>query len=528
MQSKNRGSLERSLQKLKAEKLSLKDRLALLRKENRDLERSLRNRGFLLNAMPAGIIILQQGKILEMNEMLLEQLGYKAEEVVGRNFFDFIHPDQRGYVRGLHSMWDSGKMSPEQYDAILMTRDDDALHFDIRVERIRLKNRKAFLLNLTRLEKRKELEREKLLLKKMEALTTMASGLSKELNSCFNDIIGNIQDLRAVRGAENGSLLESLKEVESGSLKVQAIVRELEVLAGMKHDRHGMISCDLNRMVKEAVASTIPKWKDGPGNNGINIDLKTYLRSSSSVEGNPGEIEDVIVSMVKNAVEAMPEGGEILISTEDSAGYAHIFIQDSGEGISPRYRDRLFDPFFTTKGLNSAGLGLSLSYAVIKRHNGGIEMSSEEGQGTIFHVKLPISRWERKNKPKADRKKIKEAQILIIQGEDIAGELLSQLLTCKGCKVDTALNGIEGLGKLKRKKFDMVVADADRLHVEGRMFLEKGRKINPDLIVVLIGKDEDHRTFDQGNNLSTELSISKPIDVNRAVKQIAELLMVKR
>ncbi|MFC1533546.1 ATP-binding protein [Thermodesulfobacteriota bacterium] len=523
----NPASLETRIQKLKAENRSLRERLTSIKKENLIQEKSMRNRDIIFNSMAAGIVIIQQGKVMEMNEILLEQLGYGAEEVIGRDFMDFIRSDQRGYVRGLHDIWESGKMAPDQYDAPLVTRDGKTIYCEVRVKHIRLKNRKTFLLNLTRLEQRKELEKEEIQSSKEEALITMASVLTSEFNRYFNSLMDNIIHIRAAY-SDNNNLAEALKEVENTLYGALSINRELKAIAGAENDKRDMISFDLNEVVKGAVAYTAQAWKEGPEKHGEKIDLKTYLRSSSPVKGEPKEIKDVIIDIITNAVRAMPDGGEILITTEDNAGYAHIYIQDSGIGISDQSIDRIFDPFFTTKGNDSMGLGLSRSYAIIKKHRGDINVSSQEGQGAIFHIRLPRTKQDQKSKPKADRKKIKDAQILIVQDKDVARELLSHSLTSKGCKVNTAANGLEGLGELKKKKYHLVIADTELLGTEGNIFIIKSRKMNPESSIVLIKGDEEGVQFNQDDKPDADLNIMKPIDMNRAVKQILELLMARQ
>ncbi|MFC1866969.1 ATP-binding protein [Thermodesulfobacteriota bacterium] len=514
------------LQKLKAENGSLREGLASLKTDNINLGRSLNNREILFNSMPAGIILIQQGKILEMNEVLLEQLGYRAEEVLDHDFLDFVHHDLKRYVSGIHNVWDSGKMVPDQYDVRLVKQNGETIYCDAKVKRIRFKSRTTFLLILTRLEKRKEMERKSLHSTKMEALITMASGLNHAFRDYLDTLLKNIKDLRTVSSGDNNGIEKAIKEIENRAYMALSITRELEAFARKENDKQDMTSLDINDQVKEAVTSTIQTWKDGPESKGLKIGLKTYLRSSSPIEGNPKEIKGALSHMITNAVEAMPCGGEIDITTEENAGYAHLYIQDSGIGIPGQFKERIFDPFFTTKGDDSMGLGLSLSYAVFKRHKGDIEITSQEGQGTIFHIKLPLTSQE--ERPKPDRKRIKGAQILIIQEDDVARELLSHLLTSKGCNVNTANNSLEGLGELKRKKFDLVVAETETPHLGGNSFVKKSRKINPELSIVVIKGAPEGDPLGANDEPDADLMIMKPLDVNKVVKQILKLLMFRR
>ena len=122
------------------------------------------------------------------------------------------------------------------------------------------------------------------------------------------------------------------------------------------------------------------------------ISIKTYLRKLAPVRGNPKEIQNVFQSMISNAVEALPNGGEIYLTTEEDSDFAYVYIQDNGLGIPEEIRCKIFDPFFSTKSGSSLGLGLSMANAIVGQHRGEIEVMSNEGQGTTFIVKLPLAK----------------------------------------------------------------------------------------------------------------------------------------
>ena len=337
---------------------------------------------------------------------------------------------------------------------------------------------RALLLNLTGLKERKAREKERLRSSKMEALVTMASGLKNELHRRLDPLITNTRDPGAAYAEMNHAPSGALERLAKNAEEFLSIVRKLEIIANRGSEYQNSRSFDLNEGVKEAVSTSVLKWKGFLEDRGVKIDFKTYLRSSSLVEGDPEGIKEAVSHLLNNAVEAMPNGGEVYITTEDNAGFAHIYIQDSGIGISEMEIDRVFDPFFTSKGDGFAGLGLSLCHAIIYGHGGDIEISSRKGLGSVFHILLPSIRKESTPRPKADRTRIREAQILIIQEDDIARELLSHLFINKGCRVDTAADGMEGLGKLKRKRFDLMIADMETLRFKEDIFLKKSRDIN--------------------------------------------------
>ena len=108
--------------------------------------------------------------------------------------------------------------------------------------------------------------------------------------------------------------------------------------------------------------------------------------------GNPNELQEVFLNIVLNSIEAMPKGGTITFKTKRANGFVIIEVGDDGIGIPEPIRHRVFDPFFTTKGVQRSGLGLSISYGIIHRHHGEIQMESQEGVGTTFVVRLPLAK----------------------------------------------------------------------------------------------------------------------------------------
>ena len=153
MQKEQRGLWEKRVTRLKADIQSLREKPASLRKKNNDLKKILRSRNSLFHSIPAGIVLVQQGKIMDINQLALDHLGFASDDIIGHSFLDFVHPDQKAFVEELHKRRISGKVVPELYETDLITKEGEVLCCEVRVKRIRFNNRVAFLVNLTRLEK---------------------------------------------------------------------------------------------------------------------------------------------------------------------------------------------------------------------------------------------------------------------------------------------------------------------------------------------------------------------------------------
>ncbi|MFH1124545.1 MAG: ATP-binding protein [Pseudomonadota bacterium] len=503
----------------------MREKLASVNKENQELRKSLDDRNSLFDALPGGIVVIQQEKIIDINRAALNLIGYKAEEVLGRQFLNFVHPKNKAFLKNLHKNRAAGKWAPKHYEAALVSKGGEILGCDVRVRKTRLNGRIAYLTRLTRLDKRKKREGDLSQSKKMEALITMASGLTNRLSPAVEAIMDSLRPLKEVKDPVRQALTSGLREIEDAANRIMDTTRSLRSLSKTKQEKSEETLFDLKKVVKEAIGLSAARIREEAEKRGVKIDLKTYLRSVSEVEGDPVEIRNVIVHVIANAVEAMPKGGALYLSTEGNAGYAHIYIQDSGFGIPEDLEDRILDPFFTTKAEQGIGLGLSLSSAVIRRHHGTLEVTSKKDQGTIVTIRLPIARQEPKQKSRGAKKKIKDAQILLIEDDNMIMEILSQLLVSKGCRVVTAVSGREGLNHLRKKAFDMVIVGSGTPDMRAEALARKIRTSDNALPLALIAEHEGMGKASHARVPAVDLLITKPIDMNYVVNQISELLM---
>jgi PAS domain S-box-containing protein len=527
MQGKQKELFQSHIERLRKENDDLKKKLASRKKENADILKSLTRSEALLNVMPAGLILIQDGKVLKANDSILESLSYKREDIIGVAFPDLIHADERDHITKIHKLWESGRMSPDQYDSRLVTSSGMSVFYEIRCRRIRFQNRTAFLLIATGIKERLEMAQEKTRNEKTDALTTMAAGVKDKFAPFTDIILEAVREYKAFDHSGNRRLEGIFNKLEDASIKALNVNNQLEIITGTGKGKQVLIPFNLNDAVKIAVQSADRTCRELAQTRGIKTALKTYPRSSSLIEGDPKGITDAVSHIITNALEAMPDGGDVYITTEDNNGDAHVYIQDNGTGIPDDFKERIFDPFFTTKE-GAMGLGLSMSCSIIRRHGGDIEFTSQDGEGAIFHIRLPIAGQKPVLKAKGCRKKIADSQIMIIQENDVARELLSHLLKIKGCRMMKAVNASECLVKLKTRPFDMLIVDETALNMGTGIFLEKAGKVIPGLSIVLIAGTKPKSEIDRHYGHEADLIIKKPVDVNSAVKKISEVLLAKK
>jgi CheY-like chemotaxis protein len=184
-------------------------------------------------------------------------------------------------------------------------------------------------------------------------------------------------------------------------------------------------------------------------------------------------LREVLVNMVFNAVDAMPEGGTLSLSSRIVADSAVITVADTGVGMFPEVRSKVFDPFFTTKGKAGLGLGLAVSFGIIRRHGGNIEVESQHGQGTRFRITLPIASIAADSEPHmvmpdelihstgciSRVPEHSQLRLLVVDDEDFVRDLLREILEAEGCKVTLAENGDRALEIFQENQFDGVFTD---------------------------------------------------------------------
>ena len=182
--------------------------------------------------------------------------------------------------------------------------------------------------------------------------------------------------------------------------------------------------------------------------------------------GDAVELREVLVNMIYNAIDAMPSGGEIRMGSQETNGRVVLVIADSGTGMTPEVKSRLFDPFFTTKGKYGTGMGMAVSFGIIRRHNGAIEVESELGRGTTFRISLPVAE-EAAAESEAGLVKAKfsgsvdRIQALVVDDEAAVREVLREALEAEGCEVVVAESGEMALKiyDARNGRVDVVLTD---------------------------------------------------------------------
>lgn len=339
---------------------------------------------------------------------------------------------------------------------------------------------------------------------RLKALGQMASGIAHDVNNALSPVIG-FADL-ILRGdyGLKPDVKKYLGHIRTAGEDIAHIVARLREFYRTREVNESLQQLNLNMLVEQVVDMTRPRWRDIPQSNGITIEVQTVLaQDMPRLAGIESEIREAITNLVLNAVDAMPGGGKITISTRvmrnegvESNGKhsmkAAIDITDTGTGMDEETRKRCLEPFFSTKGKRGTGLGLAMVYGVMERHAGSIEIQSEVGKGTTFRLVFPV----RVNVPSAEPEKdgnvkVEPMQILCIDDESLLRELLKEILERDGHEVVLSDNGQSGLDEFRiaterNRPFDLVITDLGMPYVDGRQVAKTIKLESPRTPVVML------------------------------------------
>ncbi len=221
---------------------------------------------------------------------------------------------------------------------------------------------------------------------RLEAVGALASGVTHYLNNVLQALLGRVQ--LVLQRLEQPDTIRNLEVSERTIVDASQVLRKLQRFSEVRTLSHAE-PMDLNVVVRQVVDVRRTEWEGDAPAEGVGIDVVLDLGDIPRVVGQPMALFEVLSVLLSNAVEALPVGGSIRIRTWVWEGAVHCAVADTGIGMAEDVRRRAVEPFFTTKGPERKGLGLSVAYGIIRRHQGEIEILSAEGRGTLVTLHLP-------------------------------------------------------------------------------------------------------------------------------------------
>jgi signal transduction histidine kinase len=367
---------------------------------------------------------------------------------------------------------------------------------------------------------------------KARAVGALAGGIANEFNNLLAVVLGKTQLMLA--RAPDGPVREGLGAVEEAAWRAADIVRRLQGFAAATMD-DATASVDLTAVVEDAIALTRPVWKDEAEARSVRIDVATDLDRVPPVAGQVGALREAVMNLILNAVDAMPRGGRLGLTTRRVDTGVELQVSDTGEGMPEGVRRRIFDPFFTTRGPQRTGLGLSVVHGVVDRHRGSVRVRSEPGGGTTVTLWLPAAPGHamesRQPVPDAPREqdpgKPVATSILVLEDEEQIRTMLVDALTEAGYRVESATDGLTGLAHFQGGEFDVVLTDLSLPECSGLDVARTVKGLRPETPVVLI-TGWGH-LLDPGRlrESGVDLMLVKPFRLERVVSVVADAVRLR-
>ena len=484
------------------------------------------------------------GYVSRINKTELDMLGYSLAEMLNQPVWKFSIDGQEG--REAFKAKISGISPPGRSFERNYRRKDNSILTVISEDRI-LKDNQGKIIGLRTtiqdITERKQSEKERQLLEeqlrqsqKMEAIGKLAGGIAHDFNNLLT-VIKGYSELSLGQTKDDPLLDENLNEIKQASERAVDLTRQL--LAFSRHQILEMRVLDLNSILRnlDKMLSRVI---------GEDIELVFLLASDlGKVKTDPGQIEQVILNLVINARDAMPNGGKLTIETKNEVldeayarshvavrpgQYVELSVSDTGVGMPQEVRERVFEPFFTTKEKGKGtGLGLSTVYGIVKQSEGNIWLDSKMGQGTTFKIYLP-----QVDEPVDELRENKEVNktfegeetILLVEDDEAVRKLAAEALRRKGYSVLTAHRADEAISLCKRRQepFHLLLTDVVMPQMSGGELAQSLKQVRNDFKVLYMSGYTDDAIVDHGVLETGVNFIQKPFTIGGLSRKVREVL----
>jgi PAS domain S-box-containing protein len=450
------------------------------------------------NALVGVYQVTEEGKFIFVNQKTAEMFGYESPEELYSELDSIVHlyayPEERTDI--LREINEIGYVAGREVKFV----NKDGADIWLKLFTTSFKDRQNVIFEglMQEITEQKQLETQLRHAEKMEAVGTLSGGIAHDFNNILAAIMGNAE-LALDDALAGKTTLKEIQQILKAAGRAKGLVQQ--ILSFSRTAETHLRPLDINKAIIEAtsvIERTIPKM----------IDLELHLdQDLEYISGDSNQIEQILLNLASNAEDAMPDGGKLIIETQDtnldeqygnshpgglSGDYVLLTVSDTGEGMDEDTLEHIFEPFYTTKGVGKGtGLGLSSVYGIVKSHNGYVMCYSEPGVGTTFKIFLPILKSDEKpgEAEEVDVDLIPGGieTILLVDDEESWRDVGSRTLESKGYQVVTASNGEEALDIYRAigNQINLVILDLSMPGMGGHEALKKILAINPEARVLI-------------------------------------------
>jgi len=482
------------------------------------------------------------GNLTFFNNPFCKIVGYSPSQLMGMNTRQYTTPETAERMnRMCEQLMENGiPGNATDYDVIRPNGDEAMLELSFSLRRDPDGRPVGFRGVLRDVSERRKTEEEKRKLEtqlqqaqKMESIGTLAGGIAHDFNNILMGIQGNASLMLLKIGSEHPNF-EKIKNIEQYVQNGTALTKQL--LGFARRGKYLVKATDLNEIIDKSSSLFARTRKE--------IRVHTNLFEAIwSAEVDRGQIEQVLLNLYVNAWQAMPDGGDLFLNTEnvildgsyvkpykvEPGRYVKISVTDTGVGIDKETQKRIFEPFFTTKEMGrGTGLGLASVYGIVKSHGGYINVYSELDEGTTFTIYLPASGKEALEDEEVSTDIIKgSGTILLIDDEkmilDVGRELLEEL----GYTVLPVMGGQEAIDIFEKNcdNVDLIIMDMIMPGMSGSETFDRLKEIRPDVKILLSSGYSIDGQATKILRRGCDGFIQKPFNMNQLAEKIRKILI---
>jgi PAS domain S-box-containing protein len=464
------------------------------------------------------------GRFKWCNSATLSALGLKREDFIGRQLIDLVYEQDRETIQ--EKLSNALRGEPQTYEMRYFSAGGRLRYARVDNSPLVVEGRTTGVLGIARDITEQKEERERAArADKLRALGQLASGVAHDFNNSLAAILGRAQLLR--RQTQDEAQLRNLEIIQTAAEDAAATVRRIQTFARKSAAKEFEI-LDVSALLNDAIEITRTRWQNEARLRGLDYEVFLNAASGQHAFGSASELREVFVNLIVNAVDAMPTGGKLSIGSESHEGRLRLRFTDTGTGMPEEVRQRIFDPFFSTKGAHGTGLGLSVSYSIIERHEGSISVVSEVGGGTTFAIELPAAEVKSQAEETVpETVEIPSLSILVIDDEPAVRETLAEMLEVMGHRVFLADSGHNALQTLAGNNCDLVFTDLAMPEMDGWETSREIRKRWPNMNVVLVTGYGTGTKPPAGEDHLVNGIIGKPFDFSQISETIIGIVAVQ-
>ena len=504
----------------------------------RDSETQFRT---LFESLPDVLMVYDRTNLIRhINRLGAQQLGYVESELVGRPIHG-ISPSAQARSDSEHRNG-SDAIVEQWRETYLLGKNGDKVDVEMIERSVMYAGKPGTLIVARDMTSRKQMESDKETLEqqlrqaqKMEAIGRLAAGVAHDVNNILAAILGHASLLK-VRSDSKGQFWQTGDVIDKAVRRGQQLTSQL--LGFARQGKHHHVSVDVHGVIQEVVSllsRTLEK----------SIALSPVLDASHRwVMGDPNQLYQVLMNLALNACDAMPQGGTLTISTANElidaeAGRrkpglvpgSHLLVKvaDSGVGIPQDIKNKIFEPFFTTKEKGKGtGMGLAMTYGIVKNHQGYIGVSSEAGEGTTMNVYLPVTGESSENNDSdvTESLFLGHGNILVVDDDEVVAGVAAELLEHLGYHVAIVTSGDQAVEYCQRHPggLDLVLLDMIMEGMNGAECFSALRQLDPRLNVIMCtGYDRNH-AIQELLNQGVVGFIQKPYDITELSQVVGDVL----